>query len=93
MKKDKEWLREEVYKLIEGYTSFGGHEHTFITGANVNKLGDLIDQLDEPEKEESVISNIAAFLTEYHYNCSVWGEKEVIHAIHKELTDYYGVKK
>ncbi|WP_373781168.1 DUF1642 domain-containing protein [Jeotgalibaca porci] len=50
MKKDKEWLKEEVYKLIEGYTSFGGHEHTFITGANVNKLGVLIDQLDEPEK-------------------------------------------
>ncbi len=49
MKKDKEWLREEVYKLIEGYTSFGGHEHTFITGENVNKLGVLIDQLDEPE--------------------------------------------
>jgi hypothetical protein len=50
MKKDKEWLKEEVYKLIESYTSFGGHEHTFITGANVNKLGVLIDQLDEPEK-------------------------------------------
>ena len=49
MKKDKKWLREEVYKLIESYTSFGGHEHTFIIGANVDKLGDLIDQLDEPE--------------------------------------------
>lgn len=70
MKKDKAWLKEEVYKLIEGYTSFGGHEHTFITGANVNKLGVLIDQLDEPEtlNEEWIENHTASADTISYYS-------------------------
>lgn len=70
MKKDKSWLKEEVYKLIESYTSFGGHEHTFITGANVNKLGVLIDQLDEPEtlSEEWIENHTASADTISYYS-------------------------
>ena len=70
MRKDKAWLKEEVYKLIEDYTSFGGHEHTFITGANVNKLGVLIDQLDEPEtlSEEWIENHTASADTISYYS-------------------------
>lgn len=68
MKKDKKWLSEEINELIDGYTSFGGHQHLYISKQNIDKLYQLIDQLDEPEKV--VIPQFVA--DEFDYEKSAW---------------------
>lgn len=53
MNKDKEWLKEEVCRLYPSHTEMYEHPD-FLTVEKfdlVNKFIDLIDQLEEQEKE------------------------------------------
>ena len=43
-------MSEEINELIDGYTSFGGHQHLYISKQNIDKLYQLIDQLEESDK-------------------------------------------
>lgn len=85
MKKEKEWLKENIEKNKQVIDALG-KKNEVIT---IPRLYHLVNQMDDDA--EPTVYNIAGILNDYHLT-GVLSEECAIELIGKELHTYYGTK-